>query len=89
MWLYGYPYNSPFTLIDITTAAPDGEIRAVCASQLADTLYVLVYAPNTGQLRILFYVTPDVYPRFISLGDVPTDTGINLYRVMIKIYEYR
>jgi hypothetical protein len=49
----------------------------MCASQLRDQLYVVVYNPNAGFLELLTYITPTSPPLVNSLGGTfLTDTSI-------------
>lgn len=54
--------------IDISVSIPNVDIRAMCASQLRDQLYVVVYNPNAGFLELLTYITPTSPPLVNSLG---------------------
>ena len=64
-----YLYNGQSSgEIDISVSIPNVVIRGMCASQLRDQLYVVVYNPNVGYLELLTYISPTSPPLVNSLG---------------------
>ena len=74
-----YLYNGQSSgSIDISVSIPNVLIRGMCASQLRDQLYVVVFNPNSGFLELLTYITPTSQPIVNSLDvQYPNDAYIN------------
>ena len=73
-YLYNGQSNSQ---IDISVGIPNVDIRAMCASQLRDELYVVVFNPNSGFLELLTYITPTSSATVSDVGvQYPSATSI-------------